>query len=201
MNILIQYTEELHWFLPYENICILSNHPVEIHRNNNGLHCDTGAALKYADGYSLWSLNGVKVTEEIVKTPWNKLDARIILKEQNAEIKRELVRKIGIEKVCKDLNAIVIDKKDNYELLNLDLGDKNFRPYLKMKNPSLNLYCVEGVPIDCKTVDDALFSRRPTEMKKISIDNKKGDEWFQQGDVCIWNKQSKYLKQYPKILT
>jgi hypothetical protein len=99
------------------------------------------------------------------------LEPKDILKTRNVEIRREIVQRIGIEKICEALNAEVIDKKDftlfsgdvpkHYELLLLDLGDGRRRPFLKMLNPSVpNCWHVEGVHPACKTVQDALNYRR-----------------------------------------
>lgn len=92
-------------------------------------------------------------------TPANKLDSNLVLTEKNAEVRREIVRKIGTEKLCQDLKAKIIDMKDNYELLDLNIGDNRMRPYLKMINPSIGTYHIEGVHPNCRTVDQALKFR------------------------------------------
>ena len=58
------------------------------------------------------------------------------------------------------LNHKVIDKKDNYELLGIDL-DINLRncKYLKMVNPSLQIYHLEGVAPECQNVQQAINFR------------------------------------------
>ena len=126
---------------------------------NKTLHNDNGPAIAYSDGFSVWALNGVRVTKEIAETPAEKLNSKLILEEKNAEVRREIVRKIGIEKVCKDLNAKIIDRWEDYELLELDLQDGRKRPYLKMKNPSIKTYHIEGIAPNIKTVQEALVWR------------------------------------------
>lgn len=149
-----------HWWLPFDNICLASERPIEMHLNTAGdLHRDGGPAMLYADGFSLFCLNGVHVPEEIVFTPSEKLSADLVLKEKNAEIRREIVRKIGAVRICKELGAETVDKWKEYELLLLDLKDGRKRPYLKMKNPSIDAVHIEGVHPDCKTVKDALAWR------------------------------------------
>ena len=113
-------------------------------------------AIAYPDGWGLYCLNGIRVPEQLVTTQAEQLDCQFILKERNAEIRREFVRKAGIEKVCRDLHARRIDQRDSYELLLLNLGDGRERPYLKMKNPSIGVYHIEGVASDCRTVQQAL---------------------------------------------
>ena len=156
-------TSKLSLIYPFDNFCVLSQKPAEINMVNNRLHKDGSPAIKYADGFSVWCLNGVRVSQEIVETSAEKLNAKLVLKEENAEVRREIVRKIGIEKVCRDLGAKVIDKKDDYELLLLNLDDERNRPYLKMKNPSIGVYHIEGVAPDIKTVQGALNWRNQTD--------------------------------------
>ena len=155
-------TSAVSFVYPFQDFVIISEKPTEIKMKNGFLHNENGAAILYADGFSVYALNGVRIMREIVETPAEKLDPQIILKETNAEIRREIVRKIGVERVCKKLRAKVIDKKDTYELLNLDLGQDRIRPYLKMINPSTETYHIEGVHPDCKTIEQALNWRNGT---------------------------------------
>ena len=189
------------WWYSFDKICFISDRPKEIHKKGIQLHNESGPTLSYRDGYALWFLNGVDVGEKIVMTPFDKLDPSLILKEKNAEVRRELVRKIGIERVCEKLGAQCIDRQGNYELLLLDLNDGRTRPYLKMLNPSIGIYHIEGVATECRTVEQALNFRKPQKMSSIPIDNIYGSDWYQQGDVCVWPKNAKSLKSLPKILT
>jgi len=171
-----------------EGTAYVSVKPMLVARNASGdLHSETGPAIAWRDGYEEYFLNGVAVGKELVMTPPEKLDAKMILKEENAEVRREIVRKIGIDIVCQKLDAKVLDRKEVkysqehtpgaaneaagitatdvnsvYELLSLDLGDGTHRPYLKMLNPSIGVWHVEGVHPDCKSVDDALKWRNQT---------------------------------------
>ena len=79
-------------------------------------------------------------------------------------MRREFVRKVGIDRICYKLQAKCLDKQGAYELLVLDLGEGLRRPYLKMVNPSLGTWHVEGVHPSCKTVSDALTWRNGTDV-------------------------------------
>ncbi len=151
-----------------ENVAFVCIRPCVVNRNTNyDLHCEDGPAIAWRDGYGDFYLNGVAVDEKIVMTPAEKIDAKTILSEKNAEVRREIVRKIGIDIVCQRLGAKIMDSLDDYELLNLDMGDERKRPYLKMLNPSIGVYHVEGVHPDCLTVKQALEWRNGT--KEIPI--------------------------------
>jgi hypothetical protein len=159
---LINLAKHCGWWLPYENITIACEKPQEIHLKDGVLHQDGAPAVLYRDGFSVYALNGVLVPEEIAMTDWDKLDAKLVQTTTNAEVRREIVRKIGIEKVCEDLGSSILDEKGDYQLIELDLGDGRRRPWLKMLNPSIGVYHIEGVAPECQTVDQALEWRNGT---------------------------------------
>ena len=156
-------TSKVGLIYPLDNFIVVTQKPNFISKNSNGLHCETGPALSYNDnGLSdIYSLNGVIMTKDQVMTPAEKLDPQDILKEQNVEVRRELLRKIGIERFLQVSPHKVLDKRDNYELLSLKLSDEipNAR-YLKMINPSIGCYHVEGVAPECNTVQHAINWRK-----------------------------------------
>ena len=182
-------TASVGYIYPMEAFCVVSDRPTAMHMNEERLHYDTGPALAYGDGFEIYCLSGIRVAPEVVLTPGEQLDPRLILTEQNAEVRREIVRKIGIERVCEKLNAEVVDKQTltvrnwadkpgflpkiirlllghlkeptilHYELLMLDIGDGTKRPYLKMRNPSIGTYVVEGVAPGITTVQRAIEFR------------------------------------------
>ena len=94
---------------------------------------------------------------EHVLTLAEKLDPVAALKEPNVDIRRELIRKIGVEMMLAHLPHKVLDKAGDYELLRLDFPDlaQNTR-YLKMLNPSVGCWHLEGVERECNTVEQAI---------------------------------------------
>ena len=172
MQPLFQLCENCSWWIPCEKEVYVSENPIRAHFRSNEydaqllipvLHHDGGPALLYPDGFAVYALNGIRVPREISVTPHSKLDPRLILREPNADVRREIVRKIGIERICRDMNAQTIDRFDDYELIVLDIGDGKRRPYLKMKNPSIGVYHIEGVPPMITTVKEALSWRNGTD--------------------------------------
>jgi len=171
----------LGWFIPFENACVVSEMPTEICLNEAGqLHKDGGMALRYADGYGLYRLNGVEVSEHIAVTPADQLDPKLIISEKNVEVRREILRKIGTERAVnalstKTLHADTIligegtpfEREERYELLSINLGGGLETPALKMSNPSVNATHIEFVGRDCKTVQDALAFRMQQVVSKF----------------------------------
>jgi len=89
--------------------------------------------------------------------PVNEIDCKEFTKIENAEIRREFVRKVGAEKLLHDLGGLVLDASSDYSLVTLDLkGETGRWPYLKMRNPSLGVWHIEAVPKNIETVQEAL---------------------------------------------
>src|SRR3990167_539743 len=153
------------WWWPHPEFIVVSNRPAVIRRNAQGqLHRDGGPAIQFRDGWSLYALNGVQMPKEVVETSAEMLNPRLVVEEKNADRRREIVRKIGVERVCAGLGATVLDRGTDdagqpCEVLNLELGDKRPRPYIKLRHPGIGTYHIEGVPPTVKTVEAALKYR------------------------------------------
>jgi len=151
---------------PLEDICLFVEHPETIKMKDGRLHCDGGPSVAYRDGTRCWSLNGVAVPQWLAETEWDKLDPARFAEIPNVEVRREFVRKVGIERICEKMNTEVLDREGDYELLLVDLkGTTGVWPYLKMKNPSIGCWHMECVSRDCKTVRDAIQFRNGSGLK------------------------------------
>lgn len=140
-----------------------------LHRDaQRQLHNDCGPAL-ISDLENLYFLHGVLVPQWLVDTPAEELDPLLFAKQQNVEVRREFVRKIGVERLCAKLGTKVLDKRGDYELHLVDLkGETGAWPYLKMRNPSIGVYHMEAVPKECDTVEKALNFRNGGEIEHIA---------------------------------
>lgn len=170
---------------PLDDVCVLSQMPTEIHRLGDVLHREDGPAVAYGDDLLVYSLHGVRVPAEVVMTKARNMDkeflVRHMLRTENVEVKREILRKVGMERYVATLGAEVMDRMsvwvDNehrvfrsnkggklrevpYELLRVDIGEDGLElRALKMKNPSVDLWHVENVPPTVETVMQALEFR------------------------------------------
>lgn len=151
------------WWFPHRRACVISERPESVAvGDTDGLHCDGRPVVRFRDGFSLWYLHSVPVPWWLAELPEERLDPRWLVSIANAQIRREFVRKVGIERICHSLGAQCIDRRGEYELLFLDLGDGRRRPYLKMLNPSSGTWHMEGVHPSCTTVLEALTWRNGT---------------------------------------
>lgn len=204
---LIELASYCGWWAAYDRCAFLQHRHLEIHMNPaKQLHKDLGPAVRYADGFRMWYLNGVVVPQDIAETPGEKLDPNLILNTENVEIRREILRKIGPEIFIAKMGAKKIEDEKNaegqivYELLSLKIGTRNEARALKMLNPSVpELWHVEFVPDSTKTIDEALMFR--AHLTPDMIDNVNGADWFEQGDICLFPKGAKKFKLRPKKLT
>lgn len=162
-DLFMNFNSEVHFIIPYKNIAFISEKPVEIKWKNKMLHNEDGLAVRYSDNYGLWCLNGVNVPQWLVETKNNNLDIQKFFEIKNAEVRREFIRKFGVERL--KTFGTVKDKKDNYELIDMSktLLSGNYAPYLLMKNPSIGTWHLEGVSPEVKTVTEALNWRNQTE--------------------------------------
>jgi hypothetical protein len=121
------------------------------------LHKDEAPAIAYGDGYALYFLNGVPMQEGHVMIPAEKIPPVAVMQEKNADVRRELIRKVGIERMLSVLQNKVMDKVGDYSLLSIKLSEEvRDARYLKMLNPSIGTWHLEGVAPECDTVEKCL---------------------------------------------
>jgi len=141
-----------------KTFCLQHNRWVDERGN---LHNDKAPAL-ISGQRERYYLHGVPVEDpKFITTPIEQIDAGRILGITNVDLRREMMRRKGIEQFLTELFHRVIDKRGNYELLQIVLGEniRQFGTYLKMLNPSIGVWHMEGVPNDIRTVDEALLWR------------------------------------------
>lgn len=153
---------------PFKNVVFVLENPKTFKTEKGIMHCETGPALSWGKGDIRFVLNGVEVPRKVVELPPDAISVeKHVLNSVNVDVRREVIRKIGIERVIQKLDAKVISKSRDkvYELLEVDFQEGwGFSPrkYLKMLNPSIGTYHVEAVHPDCETVKEALSWRNKT---------------------------------------
>lgn len=121
---LMKLAECSHWCLPYEEICFISATPVKLNLQDGRLHKDGDVAIEYSDGLKIWALNGCVVTQEIAETPANELNCQLLLTEQNAQVRHEIVKKIGYTRIMQELEVEIVDKINALALyMEFPIGD------------------------------------------------------------------------------
>ena len=81
------------WWWPLRDAVILTDRPDTLHRDTQGrLHCTTGPALRYRDGWAIHAIHGVRVPADLIEQGW---DADRVLSERNAEVRRAAIELTG----------------------------------------------------------------------------------------------------------
>jgi len=222
----VQYTEEScakldlqerlarssFWIWPYTNYCIVSARPSELHwtRPFGVLHRDGGPAIAFRDGWKFWLLNGVHVPQWLAEQRDIEIDPKRIAECDNAEVRREFVRKVGLDRIYHKLGGKVIHERTvylktpynehwpcHYKLVDLAYAEGVLRRVLEMPNPSLpGVKHVEYVPNECETVEQAMnFRLNRTENQ---VDDEAGVEWYLHGDVIVTPKRATSFKRWPE---
>ena len=89
----------------HEEFCIVSDFPAEIHKDEQHRpHNDAGPSHRWRDGWSLWYIHGVRVTEQIVMHP-ETLTAAQIDAEENAEVRRVMLERFGMSRYILESGA------------------------------------------------------------------------------------------------
>ena len=153
----------------HSEFCIISDFPLYIRINKEDQpHCDGAPSHEWRDGWKLWHLNGVVVDQWMAETPPDELDVSKVMQIENVDQRREVLRRLGMERFVKNSGAKVIDAlilEDEsfykngeilYELLLADLGEGEKVKLLKMDNPSIDAIHVEAVHEDCMTVQESI---------------------------------------------
>jgi hypothetical protein len=121
----------LGWFLPYKDVCIVSQHAKYIKQDSGyRLHCEDGPAVEWTDRFCMYAWHGVvlnKYGQEneyswIITNP-ERITTDIIGKESNVEIRRIMIERIGYGQYLKLSNAVPIDQDRFGILYSLSLGE------------------------------------------------------------------------------
>ena len=108
------------WWYPHRDFVMACERPMVIHRElvnptrprgwgSHRLHCDTGPAVAWPDGWGVYSIHGVRVPADIVEHPETITIARI-RGEENAEIRRVMIERYGYDRYCADAGLTLVDQ-------------------------------------------------------------------------------------------
>lgn len=179
-------------FIALPRVFLYSEKPIRIslvkrHANDwdqdMEFHNANGMVIQFSDGSGAYASHGIPMKAIYMKAP-EKLDTSLLFTETNVDVRRELLRRIGVSRLLE--HGKVIEEKGDYKLIDMApllnkirtegvIDDDNFNrnrrggraprrvndilyaPYLYMKNPSVEgAFHLEGVSPECRTVQDAI---------------------------------------------
>jgi len=120
------------WLHFYDGIALVAERPIvrtEASERDglpiHTLHHPSRPAMEFSDGYGVWAWHGVRVPQWIIEKP-ETITPQGILAEGNAEIRRVMMERFGIERFVQESQATILDRCPQHqaELLTIDLpGD------------------------------------------------------------------------------
>lgn len=114
------------WWWPFSDTVIMTERPVVLVRDDRyRLHCETGPAISYSDGWGIWAWHGVRVPQQVIEAPQT-LSANEITIERNSEIRRVMIERFGQERYIRESGAKLIHRDDWGSLWRAELnGDED----------------------------------------------------------------------------
>lgn len=90
------------WAIPCDKNGFICDKPCAMEQDENkNPHCETGAAIAWTDGFGAYTLHNIHVEARFLLQP-ETITVKDILAQTNAEIRRVLIEKYGMEKFLKD---------------------------------------------------------------------------------------------------
>jgi hypothetical protein len=100
------------WAALFWDWAFISARPECIHLDDRGrLHCETGPALRYPDGFSVFAIHGDRVLRNTV-VPLESITISGIESEANVEERRVMIERYGLEQYLVDAKAEEIHRDD-----------------------------------------------------------------------------------------
>ena len=143
------------WVMPYENICFVSERAVNLKLDEaERLHCETGPAMSYRDGFGIYAWHGTIYDEAWAKT---KPTAQRALTHPSTELRRVACEMLGWDKILSTLNAVTIDKDidpEIGELVKVVIPDNGDGYFLRVRCGTGRTFALP-VPPEMKTARQA----------------------------------------------
>jgi hypothetical protein len=166
--------------IEFENAIIICEKPIICHKNENGMHCTTGPAIKWRDGYCQYYINGRKIDKQLFnKCLSGEVTQSEFLDEQNDERRSAMYMILGEEKIMNLLCAELVDETtvvhDNGEVEKIGfyktkdkLNKFRNKPYAwrKVICPSTGTTYLTPTDPDLKTALDVAKFHRPSFVPK-----------------------------------
>ncbi len=104
----------------HKEFCIISDRPRVLKVDaQNRPHCEDGPWCQWADGTALYAIHGVRVPAWVVLHT-ERITAASALAEKNAEVRRVMIERLGIETFVRDAGLTPVQEDDCGKLYRLD---------------------------------------------------------------------------------
>jgi hypothetical protein len=134
---------------------------VILRRDERGrLHSENGPALQYPDGFAIWAWHGLRVPADLIVHP-ELITTKRITQEQNAELRRVMLERYGLERYMRDMGAKRVQGDDYGNLYRVELAGDEPIVMVEVENSTpepdgtMKMYMLR-VPPMCTTAREAV---------------------------------------------
>ena len=150
---LIELANHCGWLNVYEDVVVFQHRPEVIKFDEqNRLHGETGPAIRFRDGYSVYAWHGVRIPAEWIENKAS-LTPKMALTWENVEQRRCAIEILGWHNVLAGLKSKVIDADNDPEigtLIEVDIPEIGKERFLKVLCGTKREFALP-VPPDMKT--------------------------------------------------
>jgi|GEM_PF-6441459 hypothetical protein len=159
-KIFMDFVTNVSFIIPYEGIAFVSETPKTISWDNKRLSNKNAPAVEYKDGYALYCIDGVDVSEKIVMHP-ETLTKKDWIEEENTEVRRIIQDQMKERFVTEVGGKLIAKHKNNKigEIIEIDISPdpEKFARYIHAQDWSTNrMYFVRIPP----TISDPIEAQK-----------------------------------------
>ena len=154
---LFALAETCGWWWLFEHIAILTEIPIYMERDDRGrLHSAHRMAIEYSDGWGLYRWHGINVPKELITDAGWTTPERIA-EEQNQEVRRAMIERIGWDAYLAQAGAVEIQRDERGILLDLPEHGQNKRSrFVRVVDPSTGRQYALCVPVNTLTAHEGV---------------------------------------------
>ncbi len=176
---LMQIAQEIGWWWPMADVCILVHRPTAMHRDAEGrLHNPIGPAIDYNGKCKLYLWHGILISPDTINgslTPEDIINGNFtsgdVLQTRNAEIKRVMIEKIGLDKFFSGLQDVTVRHQDTDAF-------GNVMQLVKIALPEARDGFLQAIQVVCPSTGRKYFHLVPHEVSTC-----------QEARARMWNKR------------
>ena len=144
------------WWQPYRGIVFVCERPsVQATDERGRLHSAVGPAIRCRDGWEVYAWHNVRVSEQIIMRP-ESLTSEQILNEANAEVRRVMIERLGLDRFLTRAKAQPIHSDDSRALYKIDVKNEEPIVAVKVQCPSTGQIYFLRVPPQIDRCDKAV---------------------------------------------
>jgi len=139
----------------FDTHAIVYRRPKVVHRDDQfDLHCTTGPAIAWRDGFEAYYVHGIQVEKRWIQDP-NSITPEEILGQQNVEVRRTMVDLLGYAEFCRRAKFKVIHS-------DIDGGGQKRELLLMPQKDDVDIVIIH---VKCPSTGDEYHLRVPPDIK------------------------------------